>query len=444
MLKAESVDKITDAEYNKELKKERFTKKMLIALAASLLGALLIPLLQTFSWISLTLLSTSIAGTIVGYILIAKELGVTYKSVESFCNTSTRVNCDRVLNSEGAKILSFFSLSEAVISYFVFQLIVAGIILPFAGSNESYLWVLMAGSALSSPMVIYSLYYQAVRAKTWCKLCMLVNVVLITQAVFFGFLFMDGILTIQAIEVFPFIFSALLFLAITTSVVLLKEKFHKINKAVNAEIAANRVKYDTEVFAHLLFQGQQVNTSTFDKEMIIGNPEAPIKLLMVANLHCHPCKLAFENVLELVDNFPEHVNAELRFLMSGGNLIHEIMASTYLIQYWKQHVYKKEDEHEHTKKLISDWYNRTSTQDFEKLYPKDLLIVDNEENSLELQHYKWVTEHNIKRTPTHFLNGYQFPSKYGVKDLANLMTGLEGFMPKQKKGFKRKGKELVQ
>tara|TARA_R110002124_G_scaffold252236_1_gene417521 strand:+ start:3393 stop:5021 length:1629 start_codon:yes stop_codon:yes gene_type:complete len=443
VLKAESVDKITDTEHNRELKKERLTKRLLLVLTVSLLGALLLPTLQAFSWTSLALLSTSIAGTIVGYILIAKELGVTYKSVESFCNTSTRVNCDKILNSEGAQIVSFFSLSEAVISYFVFQLIVAGIILPITGSNVTYLWVLMAGSALSVPMVIYSLYYQVIKAKTWCKLCMLVNGVLITQAVFFGFLFFNEVIVIEAIEFVPFIFSAFLFLAITASVVVLKEKFQKINKAVNAEIAANRVKYDPEVFAHLLFQGQQVHTSTFDKEMIIGNPKAPFKLLMVANLHCHPCKLAFENVLELVDSFPDQVNAELRFLMSGGNLIHGIMASTYLIQYWKQHIYGIESESDDTQKLIQDWYNRISMQDFEKWYPKDVSIVDSEENILELQHYKWVTDHNIDRTPTHFLNGYQFPSKYGVKDLANLMAGLEGFMPKQKKGFKRKEKELV-
>ena len=129
--------------------------------------------------------------------------------------------------------------------------------------------------------------------------------------------------------------------------------------------------------------------------------------------------------------------------MSGGNLIHGIMASTYLIQYWKQHIYGIESESDDTQKLIQDWYNRISMQDFEKWYPKDVSIVDSEENILELQHYKWVTDHNIDRTPTHFLNGYQFPSKYGVKDLANLMAGLEGFMPKQKKGFKRKEKELV-
>ncbi len=441
VLKAEPVNEITDTEHNRELKKERLTKKALLVLASSLLGALLIPLLQTFSWISLALLSTSIAGVIVGYILFAKELGVTFKPVESFCNTSTRVNCDKILHSEGAKIFSSFSLSEAVISYFSFQLIVVGIIRSFAGLNEPYLWVLMAGSALSVPMVVYSLYYQAIKAKTWCKLCMLVNAVLITQAIFFGFLFMDGILTIQAIEVFPFIFSALLFLAITASVVLLKEKFHKINEAVNAEIAANRVKYDPEVFIHLLFQEQKVETSTFEKRMIIGNPKAPLQLLMIANLHCHPCKLALDDVLELLDQYPRQINLTFKFLMSG-NTVHDVPASSFLIQHWKQNILGAKDESEKTKTLIQDWYEDMSTEAFEEIYPELPNVDEVKENDIANTHYHWITKNKIIRTPTFFVNGYEFPSNYKIKDVGSLISGLVPLF-EEKDMLNKNTKELV-
>jgi len=437
VLKAEHVTEIKDTEHNRELKKERLAKKALLVLASSLLGALLILLLQTFSWISLALLSTSIAGVIVGYILIAKELGVTFKPVESFCNTSTRVNCDKILNSEGAKIFSFFSLSEAVISYFVFQLIVVGIILPFAGSNEPYLWVLMAGSVLSIPMVIYSLYYQAIKAKTWCKLCMLINGVLAVQVGILSFLWINGTISVQGVELVPFIFSSFLFLTIATSIILLKNKFQDISDSVNAEIAAKRVKNAPEVFSHLLFKGNRIDYQQDEYKMLIGNPEASLNLLMVANVNCHPCKIAYMQVLELLDQYPNQINVAFKFLMSGNN-VHGIPASAYMIRYLNEFISGTENESVKIRKLIEDWYKYMSVETFEKIYTD----VPKEHDRAIASHTEWITKHEIIRTPTFFLNGYEFPTQYKISDLSALVTGLVPLL-EEKKSVVQKPKELV-
>ena len=259
VLKAESIAQVKDNGHNTTFKKEQFRKKLSFVFISSLVGLVSVLAIQAFSWINTVLLITNIFGLAIGFVLFAKELGVTYKPVESFCNTSTRVNCDKILNSDGAKFLSFFSLSEAVFSYFVFQLLIAGVALSFSSLSEQYLWVLLAGSGLSIPIVIYSIYYQAIKAKTWCKLCMVVNGVLVAQAVFFGFLLIDNVIAIQSLEFLPFIISLFFFLIIATSVILVKEKNEKASNATNAEIAGNRVKYDPEVFAHLLFQGSEVD-----------------------------------------------------------------------------------------------------------------------------------------------------------------------------------------
>ncbi|GAB5408256.1 MAG: hypothetical protein BalsKO_06210 [Balneolaceae bacterium] len=443
VLKAESVKKIKDTEHNKVYEKERFSKKIKLVLTVSLLGALLIPTLHSFSWINLILLTTAMIGSILGYILIAKELGITYKPVESFCNTSTLTNCDKVLNSEGGKVFSFFSLSEAVVSYFVFQLILTGILLPFLSTITPYLWVLILGSALSIPVIAYSVYYQSAIAKTWCKLCMLVNVVLVAQAVVFGFLFYTGIILAQDIELVPFIFLSFLLVTISASVILIKEQFQITDKAVNAEIAASRLKNDPEVFTSLLMQGAKVDTGVFDKRMIIGNPNASIQLIMIASLHCYPCKLAFEHVHALVDNYSNQIGVELRFTLSK-DMIYGIPATTYLINQWEQSIYGLKEESMNTKRLIQEWYDHMSLSEFEKMYPKEQTWSVKKEHGLELQHYQWIIKHEISRTPTFLLNNYPFPLKYSIEDLDNLMMGLEELLIERKKEQVTQTKELVE
>lgn len=443
VLKAEPVAEIKDRAHNRKYRKERLTKNIMLVLAASLFGVLLIPMLQTFSWVNSVLLTTATSGFILGYLLIAKELGVTYKPVESFCNTSTRANCDKILNSEGGKIFDFFSLSEAVIIYFIFQLILAGTVIPFSDIIAPYLWVLIVLSALSIPIVVYSIYYQGVVAKTWCKLCMLVNAILVAQAVFLVVLFIQGTIPVQSIELLPFVFSLFLMMVVATSIVLVKEKFQKINEAVNEGIAANRLKYDPEVFTHFLLQGQKMDIGAFDKKMIIGNPTAPIKLIMVASLRCYPCKLAFEDVIALEEDFPNEISIELRFVKSAQNLVHGIPASTYLIKYWEQFIYGKKEEAQNTKRLIRDWYANMKATEFEKVYPDEPSITT-EENGLGSQHFKWIIEHKINRTPTFLLNGYPLPSKYGIKDLAGLIPGLDLLIPTQVKEKVNSTNELAE
>jgi len=437
VLKAESVEELKDSNHNQKYNKERITKNAALVLAISIFAAFTILTLVSFSWTNLILLTTSILGASIGYILIAKDLGITYKPVESFCNTSTRVNCDKVLRSEGAQIFSFFSLSEAVISYFAFQLIITGLLIPVLSNPIPYFWVLLAASALSIPIIFYSIFYQAAKAKTWCRLCMLVNAVLVVQAGLLGFLYVDGVFSISEIEVMPFFFSLFLFSAIVALVLLIKVKLESMSEAVNAEITATRVKNAPEVFAHLLFQGNKVDYSRNEYSMVIGNPNAPINLLMVANLNCHPCKTGLKQVLKLVDQYPEQVNMSFKFLMSG-NTVHNIPVSSFLINYWSQFISGTQDESNKTRKLIKDWYEYMSTEEFESIYTESLDVSD----SAVVSHYQWIAKHKIVKTPTFFVNGYELPSQYRISDLSSLLTGMIPIFDEEIKAL-NKPKELV-
>ncbi|MEO1022427.1 MAG: vitamin K epoxide reductase family protein, partial [Bacteroidota bacterium] len=376
------------------------------------------------SWINVFLVGTASIGAFLGYLLFGKELGITFRPVEYFCNTSTRVNCDKILSSDGGRIFSFFSLSQAVVSYFLLQVLIVGLLTPLMGDPSSYLLVLAAFSVFSLPVIIYSIHYQYVVMKTWCMLCMLVNAVLITQAIFFGFLATRGDFLIQDIQGTPFIVSLFLGLIVMAGVVLLKQKNQTFNEAINTGVEASRVKNDPEIFSLLLSQGRQIDEGDFEKNILIGNPGASIKLLMVASLHCYPCKQAFFSLLPLIEHYADDISVELRFPISQGSSIHGLLASTYIIQYWQRYVHGGGEESEKTIELIRDWYDRERIADFEKEYPKLESNALLEDFSLEEKHYGWITDHRIARTPTFFLNGYPFPKKYWITDLKNMLPML--------------------
>jgi uncharacterized membrane protein len=178
VLKAKATDSITDKEHKEQYAKEHEQTKLSVVLAVALLGLLTLSVLQAASWLYLSLFATSVGGAVAGYLLIAKDLGVTYKPVESFCNAGKRTNCDRILNAEDAKLFGFVSFTDAAASYFFFQLLIVGLFIPLFEGTASFLSVLAVASIFSLPVIGYSLYYQAVKAKIWCRMCVIVDVIL--------------------------------------------------------------------------------------------------------------------------------------------------------------------------------------------------------------------------------------------------------------------------
>lgn len=65
---------------------------------------------------------------------------------------------------------------------------------------------------------------------------------------------------------------------------------------------------------------------------------------------------------------------------------------------------------------------------FAKQYPLRYEVGKvSEDNAEELvmQHYEWVEQNGIRRTPTFFINGYKMPQNYRIKDLVVMIPGLE-------------------
>lgn len=426
VLKAEHKEEVSNPYYEESLQKETLQKwsKYIVLLSVGML--LLLSLLSNLSFENIIFLLTALAGLTLGYVLIAKDLGVKYAAVESFCGAGAANHCDKVLTSEYSKLFGTVSFSDAVLSYFAVQTIIAGFVLPFSEATTAW-WTVLGGlAALSIPVILFSLYYQWAKIQAWCRLCLLVVGVLTLQIGFFSYAFLNGLFTPNSPGMVELGTTLSLFAGIGSVVIWMKELVKSKKSGLLHEVNANRTKYRSDVFTYLLHKGKQVDSNTLLKDMVIGPKEGPIEILAIINLHCQPCKIAYEELLKLHYMYPNILKIKIRLLNSGRNTLKNYSASTYVIRYWENHIYNKDIESSLTKQFFKDWYRYNDKDLFINKYQ---LTKINKSLSADIVYentvYEWITRSTIIKTPTFFLNGFMLPDNYSLKDIPNLMNGFK-------------------
>lgn len=427
ILKSDHVKTLKDKENNTNYSEERFLSKVTGLFLAALSVLFIVSLSLTFSLYNVILFSAALIGTITGYFLIAKDLGIKYKAVESFCGAAKNVNCDAVIRSDYSILFGHFKVSDLVFSYFLTQLVVSGFFVPAFNIASEFIIVLGLISLLAIPAVLLSIYYQYVKIKTWCRLCLAVAAILVAQAGMFIYAYSTSLFTIENFSINVFAISGTLFIALNSAVILLKSKLISLNKALQNEMQANRVKLNPQLFTHLLFKERQVNATAFENEIRIGTADAPIQLVMASNLFCNPCKTMHNKLTDLINMYPEKVSLSIRILPVNTQNKEEVNPRDYFIGYWLKNIRGEKNESLHTSNLISKWFE---TKDIYALMAQYSLRTENENSrvltELLYKHDAWVKNAQITKTPTLFLNGHEMPHGYDVEDLKAMVPGLAG------------------
>jgi hypothetical protein len=433
VLQAEPTNQTKDKLNNELHARETTISKLGVSLLVLLGGLLAYLFITSFSVTSFLLLVTSFAGVAVGYLLLAKELGVTYAAVDAFCNAGKNTNCDRVLKAD-IKLFGI-GLSEAVITFFIFQSITLILAQALPKSSQGYFAVLAALSLVTLPIIAFSVYYQYFVAKTWCRLCLIVVAILVVQFVVFGSSYVTGVTKlITYIPMAHLLASVLLFASIGLLILLIKAYTEHANKLEKVGMYGNRVKHSIPVFTHLLLQEQKIDDTPFKNEMLLGNPDAPVKLLMVTNLYCNPCKNAHGVISELIQTYPDQVSVALRFIQSGKDEVAINVTVPYLLGYWLQHIKGTRDESKQTEKLIHDWFEVWDLEKFKGSHALNNADVG-EAKTIATWHYAFANREMIQSTPTFFLNGQKLPKEYSLDDflpmIPELSTNINKLMNKQ-------------
>ena len=122
-------------------------------------------------WAAWLILAFDCAGIAVSWMLLEKSLGIKNARADAVCSVLGVGGCDEIARSEASSFMGIFKWSEVGMAYFTVSL-AALLLFP------ECMPALAAINVLCLPYTVWSIWYQRFKARTWCTLCVTVQVLL--------------------------------------------------------------------------------------------------------------------------------------------------------------------------------------------------------------------------------------------------------------------------
>lgn len=410
------------AEKSEKSREIDIEKKLFERQTFNTLKGLIITLL--LSWIIInflnteTLLNTSLSayiiiysvlkliGLTVGVFLLWFEIDQFNPTLQSFCRGGNKkINCNAILGSKHAKLFNgTLNLSLLSFSYFLGTLL----FLLFYSFSPTTLFLLGVLSLISFPVVLISIYYQAIVIKQWCKFCVIIQALLIAEIgiTFFGKFYKAPV----EYEVLPLLLAVLLIPILGWKIV---KPFLEQEKEANIyKRGLKKIKNNPDVLNGLLRKSRMIKTSTKGLGISIHKNSAKYHIVKVCNPYCGPCAKAHPVLEGLVNAGKIHLQI-LFTAMSSEDRLGKPVSHFLAID--------EQGDKTKTQQALDDWYHAEQ---------KDYIVFANKypmNGELKKQNSKieamrtWCDAENITHTPTIFINDYELPKEYSIEDLTEVL-----------------------
>ncbi|MCU0440404.1 MAG: vitamin K epoxide reductase family protein [Raineya sp.] len=378
------------------------------------------------------LMSLSLAGLIVSFLLIIQEYIELPTVIASFCspekgiqtelevqNESKKgnipvVSCQEVQKKGNFKFMGFeLKFSDASLVFFSF------LSLSIITNNEEMIWIEYVTILLSLPIPIISIYKQY-QIKTWCKLCLFIVCVLITLQSFAGYrLYSNESLEIDDRTFFTYIILFILSLlapilirgiyADKRDILLWKRKYTRF--LINKDIIRDGFRR-TEIKETLKY-----TLDNLYKPGGFRTIKTNLEVVFITNPYCKPCAKAHEQLYLLPKD------AEVSYLFTyfnevGKEISKHMIALSLMdtatfektLELWYQKLEKGETEQNNIEIALEQLRTLSTIRKISDQYlEKASKILHN--------HSEWLRAFNLRGTPTIILNGYEYPSDYSYNFL---------------------------
>jgi thiol-disulfide isomerase/thioredoxin len=385
-------------------RKEQLIYQLLIFLLGSIGLALIISeLIQlnnftTYSLGTIVLFIVKLSGLGVSGILLWSEVDKKNAAITQFCRGREKADCNSVIDS--FSVLGLISLWNLAFAYFL----ASTTLLLVSSFSTSALGLLCLLSYFSLLIIPFSLYYQGVKLKKWCRLCLLISGFLIAELAVSQFLFPEFYLpAFRELGLFSFVFLASCLAWMSLKPYLMTQKDLETTKSKLAKVLSNK-----ELFDYFLSNSKQVTSNPESLGIFLKGPNPKYHVLKVCNPYCGPCA----NTHPLLEQFYEDGNIDLQiiFVPGGGEEV-RLKTIRHLLGI------ASVGNLEQTRQALDDWY-RHEKKDYEafaKKYPLNGELAKQEFKIKAMQ--DWAEQEQITHTPTIFINGFELPSAYEVEEL---------------------------
>lgn len=339
----------------------------------------------------------NILGTYIGYLLIQKELKIHSRYTDKICSLFKQSDCNSVLESYASKLWKVFSWSEIGFSYFLSNVI----IINFLPQLINYYAII---NIFALPYSIWSIWYQKNKAKQWCTLCLIVQILfwmMFIVNLIFGFIQIpminiSNLLLIGCIYGIPFSFINIIIPRLNES-----SKIGQITQEINS-IKANEI-----IFSSLLKTQPHYEVEKSTSNIILGNPNANILVTILTNPHCTPCSKMHDRVEGIIKH-TTHLCIQYIFssFEESLNISNKFMIATYLNKGMEE-----------TQEIYAKWFDKGKFSKEDFFLKHTVTINDGAVEKEFLKHEAWIAKTGLRTTPTILVNGYKLPDNYKIEDL---------------------------
>jgi thiol-disulfide isomerase/thioredoxin len=253
---------------------------------------------------------------------------------------------------------------------------------------------------------VWSIWYQGVKAKQWCPLCLIVQaifVLLFASNLIFGFVqwptFLPADLVAAAlIYAIPFLGVSLLLPVVAESM-----------KVENITYGLNHLKMNEDVFKALLVKQPHHDVDQSASRITFGNPAAEMLVTIVSNPHCNPCSKIHPKIDKLLESGGDNVFVQFFFLNFNSEATKDsgkFLISAYL-----------DRGREEAGKIFTRWFEGEKKSVAETFAKYGFDMTSEEVVAEQERHVAWCDANKISATPTVLVNGYRLPDNYAVDDL---------------------------
>lgn len=355
-------------------------------------------------------LACLLAGLAVSVLLLIQSLGKSNALIQQLCGADAKHNCNSILSSKAATISSWLSLSDLGFLYFSGNLL----LLLFSNSSSAVL-ILVAFNLLALPFTFWSVYYQWRIAKTWCRLCLMIQGLFWLQAIFSLSIFLPNRQVFNSFELFQIIFFLVLFTLPLFLWLSVKPLLKNLQQIPSLKHELNKFKFNVAVFQQQL-AAQKTYLGVIPKTTIVlGNPDAPLRITMISNPFCNPCARAHQFLDEWLHK-GMNFRLEIIYTYQMNDDDRQKWFFKHLMNIQKDGKFKIAD-------ALYHWYG-TDYQKLEK-WQEAFPAYTFEEDKIELlEQVNWCKLNEIKGTPTFYVNGHLLPENYRLKDLKYVLLNM--------------------
>lgn len=374
--------------------------------------------LSDYHTLWLPVLLSNVIGLLV--VISLKRVEINYNNsgfLGKFCNLRGGHSCSSVLSSNSSNILSGrVKMSSIGVVFFLGNII--AILIALVSARHGAISMLATLTVLCLPYTAYSVIYQWKVVKSWCTLCLIVQVLIWLQ---FTTYYLNSVAFFTSPNVDQATILTLAFLIATGGSLFITGFYSEKANAVGYRHSLLALQRNDRVIKALI-GGPPVLFELPPQPVIIGNPHGQIEVVAVLGLNCHHCGEVYADLQQLVKKRKEVcVRIFPAFPSQKAPVLTDILSLTSSGNHVEAHA------------ALRTWYHllesraKPSIQNFdvfnEMLYKKwrSTLSINfdqiNHGDARELfrEHLLWYRKYDFSRIPKIFVNRRLWPAEYSTE-----------------------------